>query len=259
MPAPREYPFTHDGLSRDVLLIEGPGRRVVLLHEVGGVSPACLEFADALSVDFQVHVPVLHGYPGQVLEGLPTEPKDPLARARFICVRREFAMLGSDRSSPISGWLRALCRHVADGTSGTVGVVGMCLTGGLVFSMVLDPSVGAAVASQPSLPLRPKAAQVAATELGDRQSMVELAAGTGTPVLGLRFADDTMCPGARLDRIDEVYRANHGRFTRYSPQPRAEDIPGPPASHAVLTDHADQAPGARDLVRAFLRQHLGTA
>ncbi|MET0831536.1 MAG: dienelactone hydrolase family protein [Acidimicrobiia bacterium] len=258
MPAPREYPFTHDGLTRDVLLIDGPGPRVVLLHEVGGVSRACLDFADALAGDFQVHIPVLHGYPGQVLDGTATGTKDPLSKARFICIRREFAMLSAGRSSPISGWLRALCRHVAEGTPGAVGVIGMCLTGGLVFSLVLDPSVGAAVASQPSVPLRPKAEQVGAAELGDRQSRGEEAAATGTPVLGLRFSDDGMCPGARLDRIEELYAAGGGRFTRYSPQPPAKDIPGPPDSHAVLTDHADRAPGARGLVRAFLLEHLGT-
>jgi dienelactone hydrolase len=257
LPAPRQYPFTYDGLTRDVLLIGGGGPRVVLLHELGGVSRTCLDFADALAADFQVHIPVLHGYPGQVLDGMATRPKDPLRNARFICVRRELSMLSAGRSSPISGWLRALCRHVAEGEPGSVGVVGMCLTGGLVFSMVLDPGVGAAVAAQPSLPWRRKAEEVSAAELGDRQSRVERAAATGTPVLGLRFADDPICPAARLDRVEEVYTGAGGRFTRYSPQPPKKDIPGD--SHSVLTDDADHAPGACEAVRDFLFEHLGTA
>ena len=88
----------------------------------------------------------------------------------------------------------------------------MCLSGGFVFSVVLDPVVGAAVASQPSLPLRSGAKMIGAAELGDgADAGWRVAAATGTPVLGLRFVRRPMSPAARFDRLEQVYADNDGR------------------------------------------------
>jgi dienelactone hydrolase len=246
-------------VTRDVALVDGPGPPVVLLHEISGVSLTCLAYAEELAKDFRVHVPVLHGYPGQVIDHMPTQPKDPVRKLRLFCVRREFTLLAAGVPSPVTSWLRALCRHVGGAEPGTVGVVGMCLTGGFVFSLVLDPVVGAAVASQPSLPMRRGADRVGADELGDGAEAVARCAATGTPVLGLRFVGDPMSPAARFDRLEQVYADNYGLFLRESPAPPSQDIPGPSDSHSVLTDHSERAPGVRDRVRAFLLEHLGAA
>ncbi len=238
-----EYSFTYDGVTRDVVRVGDGGPAVIVLHELFGVSETCLELADFLSTDFQVHLPVLFGSPGR------SSPVAAIGRA--LCVRRELTLLSADRSSPIAGWLRALARHAAAGAAFRVGVIGMCLTGGLVFPVVLDPSVGAAVAAQPSLPWRPGSTTVTADELGDTAAAMAQAAATGTPVLGLRFAGDSTCPGSRFDRLQAVYREQAGTFLR---NPPGGDYPG--TRHSTLTDHVDQTPGARDTVRAFLLDHL---
>lgn len=239
-----EYSFTYDGVTRDVVRVGDDGPAVIVLHELFGVSETCLELADFLATDFQVHLPVLFGPPGR--SGTVA------AIGRALCVRRELTLLSAGRSSPIAGWLRALARHAAAGVASRVGVIGMCLTGGLVFPMVLDPCVGAAVAAQPSLPWRPGSTTVAADELGDTAAAVEAAAATGTPVLGLRFAGDRTCPESRFDRLQAVDSAQVGAFLR---NPPGGDYPG--TQHSTLTNHVDHAPGARETVRAFLLEHLG--
>ncbi|CAN5482768.1 MAG: dienelactone hydrolase family protein [Acidimicrobiia bacterium] len=238
-----QYAFTHDGVTRDVVRVGASGPAVILLHELSGVSRPCLELADRLGADFRVHLPVLYGSPVQG-DGMA-------AASRMLCVRREFAILGAGRSSPMASWLRALCRQVSAEAGGRVGAVGMCLTGGLVFSMVLDPSVGAAVASQPSLPWRRGSVTITADELGDTAAAVERAAATGTPVLGLRFADDPICPGSRFDRLAEVYTAEGGTFLR---NPPGGDYTG--RAHSVLGVDAGQAPGSVETVRTFLLTRL---
>ena len=52
-----------------------------------------------------------------------------MARA---CIAREFSVLARNESSPITEWLRALCRHAHEECGGPgVGAIGMCLTGKL--------------------------------------------------------------------------------------------------------------------------------
>ena len=71
-----------------------------------------------------------------------------------ICIRREFSVWATNRSSPIVDWLRALSRemHTQCGGNG-VGAVGMCFTGNFALAMMTEPAVVAPVLSQPSLPL----------------------------------------------------------------------------------------------------------
>src|SRR3954468_7836582 len=71
-----------------------------------------------------------------------------------VCIRREFNIWRSERSSPFVDWLRALARQAhADCGGRGVGAVGMCFTGGFALAMMTEPSVVAPVFSQPSLPL----------------------------------------------------------------------------------------------------------
>ncbi|MFB2351093.1 hypothetical protein, partial [Priestia megaterium] len=74
---------------------------------------------------------------------------------KALCVRREFHIWSTDRSSPIVDWLRALARqaHAECGGKG-VGAVGMCFTGGFALAMMTEPAMVAPVLAQPSPPLR---------------------------------------------------------------------------------------------------------
>jgi hypothetical protein len=70
------------------------------------------------------------------------------------CIRREFTVWSSERSSPIVEWLGALARHAENECCGKgIGAIGLCLTGGFAFAMMTEPTVIAPVLGEPSLPV----------------------------------------------------------------------------------------------------------
>jgi dienelactone hydrolase len=141
-----EFTFSHEGIEHSVLR-HGSGPAVVLLHELSGVSLRTVDLGRRLgNAGFSAYLPVFYGKPGQ--------SSTVGGAIRLFCLRREFTLLALDRSSPVADWVRALCRevHARDGGVG-VGVVGMCMTGGLALAAMIEPKVRAAVSSQPALPV----------------------------------------------------------------------------------------------------------
>ena len=139
--------FSHDGRTLPVWRGgEGPG--VVVIHEVPGITPQVAAFGRRLAdAGFSVAMPELFGTVGK---GYGANMVGQLVRA---CVSREFHVLATNQSSPITSYLRALCRKAHEECGGTgVGAIGMCLTGNFALSLMVDESVMAPVLSQPSLP-----------------------------------------------------------------------------------------------------------
>jgi len=228
-----KFDFTHDGKTYPVYR-RGSGPAVVIIHEMPGLHPLVIRFADRVAeAGMTVFCPSLFGAPGK-----PVSRAYTLATALgVLCIRREFYVWRGDRSSPVVDWLRALARkaHGECGGKG-VGAVGMCFTGGFALAMMTDPSVVAPALSQPSLPLargNPKRA----AEIG--MSPQEIACVKGRleaedlSVMGLRFASDVLVPDARF----ETYRREFGdRFE----QIELKDEDAKPAyipPHSVLTLH----------------------
>ena len=217
---------------------------VIVMHELTGLSRSCLDLAEELAVPdggdaFRVYLPMFFGSPGMAKK-LPVRG--------LWCMRREMHFLASNRTSPITGLLRELVVDVAARSSREkVGVIGMCLTGHLVFGLMAETHTGAVVASQPSLPwsIGLPGYKKAALGVSDRD-LIE-AVHSGTPLMSLRFGDDRICPAQRLATIESIFG------------------PGPPApdtvngkGHSVLTDDRGKAdPDRVPLVREFLHQHLG--
>jgi uncharacterized membrane protein YgdD (TMEM256/DUF423 family) len=125
LPGFTEALFEHEGAARTVHR-RGAGPGVVIMHELPGLIPedAALgrRVADA---GFTVFMPDLIGTPGR-----PDSCLYDLESGVRMCIGREFNVLATRQRSPITDWLRALCRsvHAELGGSG-VGAVGMCLTG----------------------------------------------------------------------------------------------------------------------------------
>jgi dienelactone hydrolase len=249
-------PFTHDGVTRAVYRRgEGPG--VVVMHEVPGITPPVAAFARRVAAaGFTVFVPHLFGTPGKPASALYTATE--LGRA---CISREFAVLATRRASPITTWLRALCRRVHAELGGKgVGALGMCLTGNFALALMVDDAVMAPVLSQPSLPFSVGAERCAALHLSDDDlAVVKRRAAAGCTVLGLRFTGDLMSPAARFERL----RAELGEAFEAI---EIDSSPGNPhrirrLAHSVLTeDLVDQVGhpthAALERVLAFFAERL---
>lgn len=197
-----EFQFIADNTTYPVFC-RGSGAAVVIMHELPGMIPECVELAERIANQgFTVFLPLLFGEPNQ--------PFSLLTTARFaaqICLSREFYCFATKQSSPITVWLRALCREAKSRCDGAgVGVIGMCLTGGFVLSMMADDSVLAPVACQPSLPFAITKAQKSALGISDEDlAQAKLRCENGTRILALRFSEDKTCPAERFARLRQEF------------------------------------------------------
>lgn len=217
---------------------KGTGPGVVVIHELPGLTPHVVEFAEELvAAGYSVVLPHLFGQAAR-LEHAGTS-----ARAfANVCVRAEFTKLATGVTAPLASWLRALARDLAARTGGGVGALGMCFTGGFALAMMLDEAVTAPVLAQPAVPFPVSRARRADVNLSpeDFAAMTERAR-SGCPVLGLRFWDDAAV-GTRFSTLERALGPNF----------RHVDLPG--RLHSTLTEHRSQE--AVDAVLAFFAERL---
>jgi dienelactone hydrolase len=234
----------------------GPG--VVVIHEIPGLHPRVIRFADRLAdAGFRVYLPSLFGEPGRPV----SLPYVMSSFASVICIRREFNVWATDRESPIVDWLRALSRHVHEDCGGKgVGVIGMCLTGNFALAMMTEPNVIAPVLSQPSLPLpigeRRRSLGVSRPQLACiKQRLAE----EDLSILALRFRHDPLVPAERFGAMQEEFGP---RFEAIELDPTSADPAAPKPPHSVLTVHLreDDPEGetrrAETRVISFFRERL---
>jgi len=249
-------PFTHDGTTRTVYR-RGSGPGVIVMHEIPGIHPTVIRFANwVVDAGFTVFMPDLIGTAGK-----PVTIPYGLTSMFTACIRREFSVLAAHASSPITDWLRALCRkaHAELGGPG-VGAIGMCLTGNFALAMMMEPALIAPVLSQPSLPFpldaeRRAALHVSPEELENLRSR----AAAGCSVLGLRFTEDPLVPPERFATLRRELGDRFEAIEIDSAVSRPSRNPAGP--HSVLTEDLIDKEGhptiaARDRVLAFFRERL---
>ncbi|HEY6794175.1 MAG TPA: dienelactone hydrolase family protein [Kineosporiaceae bacterium] len=256
------WSFTSRGVSHPVYR-RGDGPAVIVISELPGISRQLLGFADRLvALGCSVALPDLFGGAGSdpLRAGL-AEHVGGLGRIARACISREFTVLATGRSSPITGWLRDLARHEHQRCGGPgVGVVGMCFSGGFALAMAVDPVVVAPVLAQPSLPFAVTGARRRSIDCGDADldAVAERCAG-GLRVLGVRFEGDPLAPAERFaflrERLGDAFLA-----VELSQQ---DGHPGEPLPrhHSVLTLGLIDEPGeptraALDQVLEFLAARL---
>jgi dienelactone hydrolase len=218
---------------------KGSGPGVVIVHELPGLTPTVIGFADdVVAAGFTVVLPHLFGTPER-----PMSAASVAAVLPRVCISREFTTMATGRTSPVAGWLRSLARSLHGELGGPgVGALGMCFTGGFALAMMVDPSVAAPVVAQPSLPFaigRRRAADLnlSPADLAD----VRARAAGGCQVLGLRYRDDKAV-GTRFDTLTEEIG---DAFIRV-------ELDG--KGHSTLTEHRQQE--AVDRVLAFFAENL---
>lgn len=228
--------FTHDTYRKGA----GPG--VLVVHEIPGITPAVLAFAEeVVASGFTVVMPDLVGTPGRAPTGLYG-----LRSMVKVCISREFTTWATNRTSPVVGFLRALARHLHLELGGPgVGAVGMCFSGGFALAMMVDDTVVAPVLSQPSLPVPFGAARKASVGLSpDDALVVAERAANGCPVLGLRY-DGDFWVGTRFDTLRTLLG------DAFRPEPYASTSK---RDHSVLTEQRQD--DAVTKVLAFFHERL---
>ncbi len=239
----------------------GSGPAVIIIHEMPGLHPLVVRFADRVAAaGMTVFLPSLFGDPGRPVSGgyaLGTMLK-------AICIRREFNVWSTDKSSPIVDWLRSLAAsvHAECGGKG-VGAVGMCFTGNFALAMMTEPSVVAPVLSQPSMPL-PAGSPKRSAGMGVSPAEVACAkqrfADEDLSMIGLRFYGDPFVPDVRFDTFKREFG---DRFEAIEIAAKDALPDQRMAAHSVLTLHLkdDDPDGptkkAEERVIAFFKQRTG--
>ncbi len=250
------FRFHHADAERTVYT-RGRGPAVVIMHEVPGITPEVARFGRIVAdAGFSAWLPWMFGTPNK-----PFSASYAAAQMVRACISREFSVLARGASSPITDWLRALCRKAhADCGGPGVGAIGMCLTGNFALSLMLDESVLAPVLSQPSLPLPVSASHRAALHVSDADlDVVKKRVAAGCGVLGLRFSADPMCPPQRFERLRRELGAGFEGIEIDSGRGNPHGIPR--TAHSVVTKDLVDAEGhptreALDRVLGFFRERL---
>jgi dienelactone hydrolase len=250
------FPFLEAGATRDVYR-RGTGPGVVVMHEIPGITPEVAAFATRVADEgFTVYLPHLFGTPGR-----PLGPGYLVGQMLRACISREFSVLAKRESSPITHWLRALCRRAHEECGGPgVGAIGMCLTGNFALSLMVDPWVMAPVLSQPSMPFGVSKDHRAALHLSDKDlDTVRKRSQEGAGVLGLRFTHDPMCPPERFETLRRELGSGFEGIEIDSSPGNADKIPR--MAHSVVTNDLVDEVGhptrvALDSVLAMFRERL---
>jgi len=233
-----ESTFTHDGETR-TLYRRGSGPAVIVVHEIPGITPQVAAFGRRVAdVGLTAVMPVLFGTPGKPLSVPYIAQQIGLA-----CIRREFTLFALGQSSPVTNWLRALCRamHAECGGPG-VGAIGMCMTGGYALSMMVDASVMAPILSQPSCPFPVTAARRAAIDISPEElAVVKQRTAEGVSVIGMRFTADPACPKERFDMLRTELGAGFEAIEIDSSPGNPHGIPK--SAHSVVTTDLVDEPG----------------
>ena len=256
LPGFTDAPFTFEGQTRTIFR-RGTGPGVVIMTEIPGITPTVKAFAERVAdAGFTAVMPHLFGTPGKAMT--PLYAAQQIAR---VCINKEFSVLAARGSSPITDWLRALCRDVHAELGGKgVGAIGMCMTGNFALSLMVDPVVMAPVLSQPSLPFPLSKERRAGIHVSDEQlAVIKDRTAAGVKVLGMRFTHDALCPGERFATLRrELGEGVEGIEIDSSPG-NPHGIPR--TAHSVVTHDLVDREGhptrqALDRVLAFFRERL---
>ena len=244
----------NDGRWTRQVFRRGSGPAVIIIHEIPGLHPQVVEFADRVAASgMTVFMPSLFGEPGRdVSVGYALGQM-----VMNICVRREFNAWANGKSSPIVDWLRALARKVHAECGGPgVGAVGMCFTGGYALAMMTEPSVIAPVLSQPSMPIGKGSEPVidcSAAEIACAKRRFE---EEDLSMLGLRFHGD---PFIKDERFDMLKREFGDSFEAIELSPDDAKKGTGMKAHSVLTIHLRESGPTKEAearVIGFFRERL---
>jgi dienelactone hydrolase len=235
-----------DGVRHRVLTASpdsGPGRDVIVLHEITGASERFFGYTDTLvDAGFTVHCPVLFG---------PSFVGDSLLQRAVLYLKAcggfsDFECWSRSAYRPLNPWLVALAEDISGRDRRRLGAIGMCLTGIQPLAMLRCRSVVAPVLCQPTLPVSKD--ERSRRDLGLPPSDFDFAHARihaeQLKVLLIRYRDDRISSAQRARRLVDLL----------SPQLKFVELDGD--KHSSLVHDPDQDGRARREVVAFLDANL---
>lgn len=223
-----DQPYSHQGITHSVFCLnDGTSKPpVLLLHEMTGLSPGTLAYAEALSKDFTVYVPLLFGEKGRF------SPAGGLWAYWFRGLVTFFPGgewgVSTQGSTPLVDWLRGVVRAIEDRHGDqSIGIIGNCMTGPIPLALLDHPRVTAVVVAQPALPMR----FWWYTE-SDRRSLglspddLEIARQSTAKVYGLRFETDCIADRAKQETLRREFgdRFHDGEIPASEYQPDGKPV-----------------------------------
>jgi len=238
LPGFERFDFTEAGVTKSVYRA-GTGPAVVLLHELPGMVPECIDLGRRIAAEgYCVYMPLLFGEPNQNYGVKPI---------LWPCVWKEFSVLSTHGASPAADWLRALSRRAFAERGGKgVAAIGMCFTGRFALSLMMDKELIAPVICQPGGGWKDSALGIPQEDIDNAFARSK---AEGIPVLGMRFDGDSLCKAARFDTLKDGFGE------------RFKEVVVPGKRHSVLTLHfKDLSLADRERVwgelTGFLRERL---
>jgi dienelactone hydrolase len=259
------FPHAHDNWTHPVYA-NGTGPGVLLLHELPGMNGHFVDLATyIMQRKFRVYAPLFYGQAGRDHGPFGLLGYNEMRR---YCVTHEFNMLATNGESKIANWLRDLCRriHAECGGKG-IAAIGMCFTGSVILSVMLEPAVLAPVMCEPAIPMTEWLPLVPAPPLSARQRALGVpdsdvrAAGLRArqaKVHAYRFRTDRICPGARFETLREALGAEGVVMKEFDTDGDTGTRGG---AHSVFTRDRNPDPNhptqqALDELLAYFRQVL---
>lgn len=259
-----KQPFSHQGVTHSVFCLnDGTSKPpVLLLHEMTGLSPGTLAYAEELSKDFTVYVPLLFGEKGRF------SPASGLWAYWFRGLLTFFPDgewgVPAQGSPRIVSWLRGVIQTIGDRHGEqSIGVIGNCMTGPIPLALLDQPRVTAVVVAQPALPMRFWwYTDTDKESLGLSTDDLQIARQSAAMIYGLRFETDCMADRTKQQtlRLEFGDRFRDGEIPASEYQPKGKSI----NVHSTLIGswRKDGQAGqpsreARARVRLFLLTELG--
>ena len=209
------------------------------------MTPECIALANRLSEHFTVILPLFFGEPNESLSML----------SRVFSLQPDFCIYTPGCVSPIVGWLRDFCRHIQSSSqTQRIGVVGNCLTGSLVLSLIADPGIAAPVMSQPALPIPIPGTKKQKSDLGlnsyDLERAKRRVEEEKIQILGFRFSNDWISPKDRFSALKAAFPRHFEPYEIQSPNSKYGIASG---AHAVLTAEYRSSPDEHPTRLAYER------
>lgn len=259
-----EQPFSHRGITHSVFCLNDETSKppVLLLHEMTGLSPGTLAYAEELSKDFTVYVPLLFGEKGRF------SPAGGLWAYWFRGLVEFFPVgewgVPAQGSPPIVSWLRGIVQAIGDRHGAqSIGIIGNCMTGALPLALLDHPRVTAVVVAQPALPMRFWwYADTDKESLGLSTDDLRIARQSAAMIYGLRFETDCLADRAKQLTLRREFgdRFRDGEIPARDYQPDGKPI----NAHSTLIGSwkkegqaGQPSRDARARVRLFLLTGLG--